>query len=179
MAESDRWERIRMLRALREGEHLPVFSGDPEAEHNSKVLDDLQDDGYARGPAKRAHAAAGIYFSTHDIRITEKGEERLRQAEAAQEADGLVVASQEQREAVETVIRAIEVALNKGELDGLSEEDRLVVEAEDQTLQATLRSPKPNRGVMKAALNAIKFVIQGVPSGVLGNAIYAALVHFT
>ena len=120
-----------------------------------------------------------MYFSTHDIRITERGEERLRQAEADQEATGLVVATQAQREAVETVIRAIEVATNRGELDAISDEDRLVIEAEDQTLQATLRSPKPNRGVMKAALNAITFVIKGAPSGVLGNAVYAALVDFT
>lgn len=179
MTASDRWDRIRMLRALRNGEPLPVFSSDPECEHNSRVLDDLQTDGYARGPAKRAHNGSGVYFSTHDIRITERGEDRLRQAEAEQEATGLVVATQAQREAVEAVVRAIEVAMTIGELDAISDEDRLVVEAEDQTLQATLRSPKPNRGVMKAALSAITFIVKGAPSGVLGNAVYAALAHFT
>jgi hypothetical protein len=168
-----------MLRALKDGEHLPVFSGDPECEHNSRVLDDLQDDGYARGPLKRAHTGAGIYFSTHDIRITERGEERLRSAEADENAEGLVVASQAQRQAVETVIRAIEIAVLNGDLRELGDEDRLVVETEGQTLQTTLRSPKPNRGVMKAALHAIRYVLQGAPSGVLGNAVYAALTHFT
>lgn len=179
MAASDQWDRIRMLRALRDGEPLPVFSSDPECEHNSKVLDDVQNDGYARGPAKRAHNGSGVYFSTHDIRITERGEDRLRQADAEQEATGLVVATQIQREAVETVIRAIEVAASSGELDRLSEEDRLVVEAEQQTLQTTLQSPKPNRKVMKAALNAITFIVKGAPSGALGNVLYAALLHFT
>jgi len=167
-----------MLRALRDGDRLPVYSGDPECEHNSAVLDDLQSDGYARGPAKRAHDGSGNYFTTYGIRITERGEDRLREAEADQEAMGLVVATQTQREAVESVIRAVEVAIASGELAGMSDEDRLVVEVEDQTLQATLRSPKPNRLVMRAALSAIAFIIKGTPSGVLGNAVYAALVHF-
>lgn len=77
----NRWTHKRMLQALRDQEHLPVRRDDPEWEHNAAVLDDLIADGLARGPAKLPHDGAGAYFSTHGIRITDDGRERLQQTE--------------------------------------------------------------------------------------------------
>lgn len=77
----DKWTHLRMLQALELGEHLPVGRPDPEWEHNAAVLDDLLQDGFARGPKKSLHDVTGAYFSTNGIRLAEAGRRRLQESE--------------------------------------------------------------------------------------------------
>jgi hypothetical protein len=163
-----------MLRAVADEVHLPVGREDPEWEHNAAVLDDLIHDGFVRGPAKLPHDGAGAYFATHGIRITELGRQRLTENEVSTFEQATV----EQVRAVEVLLVQVRKAEDEGELEALGGDQLAMLDAERQALQAAVRSPKPNRGVLRAALQGITFVAKGAPSGVLGNAIYAALAHF-
>lgn len=55
------------------------------------------------------------------------------------------------------------------------EDDRAVVEVEADTLATALRSPRPNRGVVAAALRTIGSLMRDVAGGVVGNAAYEVL----
>jgi hypothetical protein len=75
----DRWDHLQMLQALENGEHLPVSRNDEDWEHNAAVLDDLIHDGFVRGP-KKLHDGAGAYYTTHGVRLTDAGRQRIKQA---------------------------------------------------------------------------------------------------
>lgn len=174
MSMEERWTHERMLRALADAEQLPVGRYDVEWEHNAAVLDDLIHDGLARGPARLPHDGAGAYYTTLGIRITDYGRQRLRESESSSFEQATVA----QVQAVEALLVSVRKAEDEGELHWLNEDQEAMLDAERRALESALRSPKPNSGVLRAALNGMAFVLKGAPSGVLGNAIYAVLGHF-
>lgn len=54
-------------------------------------------------------------------------------------------------------------------------EERAVIDAERVALEAQLRSPRPNKGVMRAALRGVAWAAQAAGSGVVGAAALRAL----
>jgi hypothetical protein len=167
---SNRWSAERMLQAIEDADGqpaLPEGRDDEDWEHNALVLDDLFSDGLVRGtPLKDG---AGAYSAYRNLRLTEEGQRRLRDATGGA---AVVLASFAEVAAVERLLLVIREIEESGTLP-----DELVpvVDAERLTLEAQVRSPRPNRGAIEASLQGLRWVADAAASGVLGNAVFEVL----
>ena len=72
-----------------------------------------------------------------------------------------------EQQRLERFLSDLEAALERGEQPA-DPEDQAVLDAERQTLDVQLRSPKPNRGVVRSALRSIGRVFEGGAANVAG-----------
>ncbi len=104
----------------------------------TETLRFLEEEGYAEGIS-----LAGDYGITHD---------GINEAE--RDALEVQFATAVQRRAVEVLLTQLDRHLDEF-VKHLDREQRAAFEAEKETLQAQLRSPRPNRGVLTASLTPI------------------------
>jgi hypothetical protein len=107
--------------------------------------------------------------------ITQLGANEVEEAQEQGDADFAVeVATSAEVQAVEVFLNVVRKETADREL---GREDRATLDAETRTLEAQLRSPRPNRRVLRAAVAGIAWVASSIGSGVLGNAAFEVIKH--
>ena len=96
-------------------------------------------------------------------------EDDVEQYEPSVEVELATVEDRRLIEAFLTKLRSLEDSLD------LAPGNQAALEAERTTLEVQLRSPRPNKGVLRAAVRGIAWLAQQVGGGVLGNAAFEVL----
>jgi hypothetical protein len=146
----------------------------PESEINKRVNDELGD---ASGPdvdreIRYLEEEALLRWEGNQIVLTHEGiryvEERAGGGEAAAVLPAVVV-----RE-VEAFLT--EVQRKRDDL-GLAPDDELALEAAIRSAEAQIKSPKPNRGIVRAALLAIGSFARDAAAGAAGSALFVGVTQ--
>lgn len=106
-----------------------------------------------------------------ELYITERGIDEVEERLSPTSSQVLSVV---ELRTVEAFLTQLARVIDEGDVPG-DEEDRAVVEAEAATIAAAIRSPRPNRGVVAAALGNIGRLLHGAAGGVIGNAAFELL----
>lgn len=104
--------------------------------------------------------------------ITPEGVNAVEEEATAQPDAQIEVATAADVQVVEAFL--IELRRLEDELANAREE-RAVIDAERAALEAQLRSPRPNKGVLRAALKGVAWAAHAAGSGVVGAAALRAL----
>lgn len=155
------------------GARVPAGRDDEDWEHNALTLDDLFAEGYVRADFPPMKDGAGAYSAYVGLRLTDRARRRIREAEAEGGShDGVVQAAANEIRLVERFLSELQRVEDQLEL---ANEDRLIMEAEKATLEAQIRSPRPNRSVLKWAMRGAVLALGAAANGVLGGAAWEAI----
>jgi hypothetical protein len=80
---------------------------------------------------------------------------------------------------VEAVVTQFQRADDEGELDALDPDDHAEAAAEVETLNAQLRSPKPKRSIVRAALSSLSAIMQNAVGAAIGVGLVEAVQEAT
>lgn len=95
-------------------------------------------------------------------------------SERTESAVDAQTASPGEVQAVEVLLTALR-RVDDQLADSLTNEQAAVLAAERTTLEAQIRSPRPNRGVLRFAVRGLKWVLDGAGQAVVGAGVLAAL----
>jgi hypothetical protein len=76
---------------------------------------------------------------------------------------------------LERVVGELRKAEDEGSLDQLDPDVHAEVAAEVQTLESQLRSPKPKRSIVKAALESLRNIAEEAVGGAMGAGVVVAV----